>query len=307
MPLRKIISTTWPWDHGEFTQEDVVDHAKILGADEVCMRTPAYVDPYNQEWHEILAGLLQEEGIAVSIWPVVAFRFPEEEADEIKSEIDNYEVVRVYLDAELKYWVHNIDRFLDSLGRLPVPVGLGSYRRANYHEEMRWQTWLTAKKDGIYLIDFLAHQLYPIGWNHPTYWVDQFRRDIDSHEQELAKAGRPSMPWIPWVPAFLAGSFEGERTVGWHPEPDELDAAIKYMQNRLGSRLQGLNWWSFDEDMAHLPHVYDFVEAMPSGDTEEPDPPAPAPIDVSEELQQIEQAEAMLAGARQSIEDKVST
>jgi hypothetical protein len=271
--MRKTVSTTWPWDHDEFSQEDVVEHAKILGVDEICIRTPEYLTPYNPDWHKRLAVMLQAEGIDVSIWPVVAFRFPAEEAAAIRSEISRYGAVRVYLDAEIKTWASYIDEFLSALGRLSVPVGLGSFRRANYHTEMRWQTWLKAKVDGVYQIDFLAHQLYPIGWTHPTYWVDQFRQDIDSHEFEAGRAGRPSIPWMPWMPAFVAGSFEGTNAVGWHPEPDELHAAIEYMKNRLGARLLGLNWWSFDSHLALLPNVYDYIEAMPSSE----DPPSPVP------------------------------
>lgn len=266
--MRKVISTTWPWDHNRLNQQDVVRMALELSANEVCIRTPEYISSYNPEWNEDLAGRLQDKGIDVSIWPVVAFRYPEQEAEAIKEDVRRYLPVRVYLDAENKRWIQNLPRFLTALGRLAVPVGLGSFRRANYHTEMRWQTWLQAKADGEYVIDFLAHQLYPIGWLRPLSWLYNFRLDIDSHERELAIARRPGMPWLPWMPAFIGSGYEGVEH--WVPPVESVKAAVEYVQERLGSRLLGFNWWSLDEDLVDIPELYEYIKSLP---TEEPEPP----------------------------------
>jgi hypothetical protein len=261
--MRKVISTTWPWDHNRFTQQDVVKMALELGANEVCIRTPEYTKSYKPEWNEDLARRLQAEEIDVSIWPVVAFRYPELEAEAIRLDVQRYLPVRIYLDAENKNWLENIPRFLEALGRQPVPVGLGSYRRADLHTEMNWYTWLTAQDGDEFIIDFLANQLYPIGWLSPGMWVADFRRAIDAWERQLALAKRPGMPWLPWMPAFIGKGYEGMDTP-WVPVVDAVRAAVDYMCERLGSRLIGFNWWSLDKDLVDISELYEYIKTLPA-------------------------------------------
>lgn len=267
--MRKVISTTWPWDHGRFTQQDVVKMALELGVNEVCIRTPEYTKSYNPEWNEDLARRLQADGIDVSIWPVVAFRYPELEAEAIRLDVQRYLPVRIYLDAEDKRWLENLSRFLKALGRLPVPVGLGSYRRADLHTEMNWYTWLTAKAGDEFVIDFLANQLYPVGWLSAGMWVADFRRAIDAWERQLALAGRPGLPWLPWMPAFIGKGYEGMETP-WIPTVNAIEAAVEYMSERLGSRLTGFNWWSLDQDLVDIPELYEYIGSLPAEDEDSP-------------------------------------
>ena len=269
--MRKIVSTTWPWYHRNldnviirYTPFDVVRIAQELGAQEVCIRTPWRTSLYNPEWHDVLRDQLAFTDIDLSIWAVVALQYPENEARAIQTAVNRYKPVRVVIDAEdaAKQYIANLSRFLEALDRVGCPVGLGSYRRANYHTEMNWPKWLKYRaNNGEYTIDFLAHQLYPIKVNTPAGWRKHFQLDIDSHEVYAAAVYRPGIPWLPWVPSFIGGSYEG-CDVPWIPKAECLDAAITYMKERLGSRLLGVNFWSLDEDMVDIPDVYQFVKGL---------------------------------------------
>ena len=259
----KICSTCWPWDHNYFDPCDVADILVDLGADEVCIRTPAYTQLYNPEWHDRLAKRARLRGIEVSIWPVISLYYPEKQAQAIKDAYARYQPKRIVLDAERAWvlnYIANLPKLLTALGRMPVPVGLGSYRRASLHQDMHWQTWLKHTVNGEYVIDFQAAQLYPIGWRKPKSWEFQFKTDIDSHEAEHIKAHRPDIPWLPFMPAFSEGKFldTGEM---WYPVVDGVAAAVDYMRARLGSRLLGFNVWSLDQDLLRdkrLKPLYEF-------------------------------------------------
>ena len=265
--MLKIISTCWPWDHGYLSADHVLTHLEALGADEVCIRDPVYYghydDPDDPTFHDRLVSGARSRGMGVSLWVPVSLVYPHDQARAIQVEYDRYEPDRVILDAERR-WVNNYGpntrRFLEALGVMPCPVGLSSYRRPSLHTEVRWQTWLTTKVDGQYVIDFQASQLYPLGWMSAAGWVYQYRLDIDDNERQHRLAGRPDIPWLPFVPAFT----EGVDPYGnpWYPRVDGLSAAMDYMATRLGPRLLGLNWWSLDQNMAVDPRlrpVYDYV------------------------------------------------
>jgi hypothetical protein len=245
------------------TEKQVIEKALDLGVDELCIRTPSRYTLYAPAWHDELARLAQDAGIDISIWPVVALQEPEKEADAIREAVTRYLPVRVVLDAEIKTWIANLPRFLSKLGRLPVPVGLGSFRRPSLHPEMRWQTWWTARAlSGEHVIDFVATQLYPIGWISPTNWVNQMRLDVDSNEAELQKAGRTGIPWLPWMPSFIGGTYEGQ-TTPWIPSAESVAAAVEFLKTRLGDRLVGLNWWSLDKNLVDIPALYAYVKSLP--------------------------------------------
>lgn len=269
--MRKILSTCWPWDHGKMTEKQVIERALDLGVDELCIRTPSRTVLYAPAWHDQLARLAQDAGIDISIWPIVALAEPEKEAAAIQEAVTRYLPARVVLDAEIQTSIANLPRFLLALGRLPVLVGLGSFRRASLHPEMKWPIWWTARaKTGEYVIDFVAMQLYPIGWVKPTSWATQTELDVNSHEAELAKAGRPELPWIPWMPAFIGGTYEGQKTP-WIPTAEGAAIQVAFLQKRLGPRLIGLNWWSLDQNLVDIPALYAYVKSLPA----EPSGPLP--------------------------------
>jgi len=265
------------------TPAQAVQHAIDLGVDEVCIRTPVYYKPYNASWHKDLANRLRADNIEVSLWPVVSLYNPEGQAAAIKAEVAEYIPTRIVLDAEGHWildYIANLDRFLNALRKPGVPVGLGSYRRASLHQGMRWQTWLKHKTGSIYTIDFMAHQLYPIGWKGVANWVEQTRLDVESHEAELAKAGRSDMPWMPWLPSFIGGGFEG-LSKPWVPSAEEMSAQVAFLRGKLGSRLLGVNFWSLDKSLVDMPDVYWYVKGLNSTP---PAPPEQPPADAVEKL-----------------------
>jgi hypothetical protein len=267
--MLNIVSTTWPWTPSVgMTPTDVVRHLVLLHADEVCIRTPVYYLPYNPPFHSEVVTRCLDEDIDVSLWPVVSLYNPELQADRIAEETEKWKPKRLFLDAE-RHWVldyiANLPRFLNRLAshKLPCPIGLGSYRRASMHTGMNWQVWLKHQTETGYTIAFLAHQLYPLGWVTPAQWLDQFKRDVDSHEAEIARAGRPGMEWLPWMPSFIGGGFEG-LPEPWVPSAVSMQAAVEYLVERLGTRLLGYNWWSLDKSLVdpRLGPVYNLVRSL---------------------------------------------
>jgi hypothetical protein len=242
-----------------------VELAQQLGADELCIRTPERDHLYNPIWHDDLGRRLQDAGIGLSIWPVVSLANPEAEARAIIEATTRYLPLRVVLDAEgaAKANVANLPRFLLALGRLPVPVGLGSFRRASKHTEMQWPTWWRAKaQSGEFILDFVAMQLYPLGWLTPSTWVAQMSLDVESHEIELARASRQGLPWLPWMPAFIGGTYEGMKEP-WIPKVEWVSAAVAFLQKRLGDRLIGFNWWSLDRSLVDIPPLMQYIQSLP--------------------------------------------
>ena len=263
--MLKVVSTTWPWNTTGFnlTVEQTVAHLVTLKANEVCIRTPAYYTHYNTAFHVELAEQARASGMTVSLWPVVSLYYPETQAGAILAEVARYKPSRVFLDAEggwVKDYLANLTRFLDALV-VDVPVGLGSYRRADLHN-MNWVGWLRHKHGDKYTIGFQAPQLYPIGSTTPAGWVADFKASVDSHAVYEALAGRQDIPWLPWMPAFIGGGYEGQPTP-WVPSAACYKAATEYMVARLGHRLLGFNHWSLDKTLIdpRMKGVYDYIAA----------------------------------------------
>jgi hypothetical protein len=232
---------------------------RVLGADDVCIRTPAYYESYEPAYHAELVARAIDAGMTISLWPVVSLYAPEAQADAVLEEIDLYKPEFVTLDAERKWvtkYIANIERFLNRLGKPGVPVGLASYRRANLHPDMRWQVWLRHKTAGKFTLDFLGHQLYPVGWNAPAAYAEQTRLDVLSHDAEVQKAGREPMPWRPFLPAFAEH--------GWTPSGEGVTRQYGSLNALLGSRLQGVVWWSLDQNVVDpgLESVYEAIKSM---------------------------------------------
>lgn len=265
----KVVSTTWPWNTTGFhlTVEQTIAHLVALKADEVCIRTPEYYTPYNTDFHIKLAGQARAKGMTVSLWPVVSLYYPEKQAEAIKAEVARFNPSRLFLDAEggwVKTYLANLPRFLNALGALPIPVGLGSYRRADLHA-MNWAAWLKHQVGGQYVIGFQAPQMYPIGVTSPTGWEADFKASVDSHAVYEMAAGRQDIPWLPWMPAFIGGGYEGVSTP-WVPQALAYKAGTDYLVRRLGPRLLGLNHWSLDKTLIdpRMKGVYDYVASYAS-------------------------------------------
>lgn len=280
-----VLSTCWPWDRNKVPVARALEHVIALGVSEVAIRAPVYYAPLQpthmapvaQAYHAaLIAGL--PNSVGVSLWPVVSLYNPELMADRIAEYAEHYQPEYIYLDAERSWvinYIANLPKFLDRLafhkasGRIRCPVGLGSYRRADLHPEMKWQVWLTHVKSGVYTIDFQAHQLYPIGWTDAGSWRVQMRQDVSSHDAEANKAGRPGMPWRPWLPAFTES--------GWTPGVTGLAAGLDELKSILGPRLQALHWWSMDQNLVEPQHRLQY--AWIAGLTDPPPVPEPSPDD----------------------------
>ncbi len=279
------ISTTFPWALGP--PSETVRHAQILGTPDVCIRATDGASQYGtNNWtrarwggstHHDLEREAKDAGLSVSIWVVVYLNNWQGEAEAIKEAVAFYNPTAVFIDAEKKENVQNLGAFLRALGRLPKKVYLQSFRRADLHREMMWEKRYGYRDltTGEFIIDGHGHQLYPIGWETPTQWVEQFERDIENHEQAAAAVGRPGMPWYPTLPTFVSGSFEG--VSGWRPRPDAFMAAIDWMKENLGERLVGLNYWSLDRHLAQMQDLYGVVPTveLEPGVVEEPLEPEP--------------------------------
>ena len=287
--MLKVVSTCWPFDHNKLSVEQTVAHLVVLGADEVCIRTPLFYAPYRPEWHSALVAALPDE-MNLSLWPIVSLYNPEKCADAIADDVERYNPTAIYLDAE-RHWVQdyiaNLPRFLKRLtehkvsGRIRCPIGLGSYRRANYHIGMHWQVWLNFYIGNVPAIDFLCHQLYPEGWTTEQGWRTQMRLDVASHQVELVKAKRPDMVWIPWMPAYTEH--------GWTPWANCVAAGVDELKKLLGERLIGLNWWSLDQNLVEPQHAgeYALIASMPSGDPTPPPTPDPTGPSDDEKLRRL--------------------
>ena len=271
----KTLSTTWPWEEN-LSVADVIKHAKKLKCRDLCIRAVVGSRPYGlddvtrNKWggktHQDLEREAKDAGLTLSIWCVFTLQNPPAEAAAIRDAVNLYRPTAVFLDAEGERFkqnaANNLGYFLRSLGRLPCPVYLQSYRLASAHREMLWQKWYTYKDEqtGAFIIDGLAHQLYPIKAVTVAEWVRQFKRDVQSHEKELQLAARPNMPWYPTLPTFVGGAFEN--AVGWKPPADAFKAALDWLEENLGERLIGVNFWSLDQDLIALPELHPIIAAL---------------------------------------------
>lgn len=282
----KTISTTWPWNLGSTSL--IIEHAQRLNCPDLCLRAtdgPSQHGVNNwtrARWggktHHDLEREAKAAGLTVSIWCVVYLNQWAREAEAIKEAVAFYNPTAVFIDAEKKDHVVNIGPFLRALGRLPTKVYLQSFRRADLHREMAWDKWYGYRDmtTGEYIIDGLGHQLYPIGWETPQQWVDQFQRDVASHDAIAARVGRPDMPWFPTLPTFVSGSFEG--VSGWRPRPESFLAAVEWLKENLGERLVGLNFWSLDRHLARMQDLYAVVTDLED----------PAPVEAPEAPGEVE-------------------
>ena len=285
----KTLSLNWPWDI-QFFPDAIIDKAQALGATELSLRTPVYGTPYGDHTlpyyqgknlgpntdNLAIASKAVEAGFDVSIWPVIQLLLWAKEAQSIKDEVARYNPKRVFLDSEgsIKTYIANLLPFLSNMGKLTVPCYLQSYRRADLHPEMQWSKWYGAKDPaGNYIINGVSPQMYPIGKVTVAGWLDDFKKSVDSHEAILASLGREPA-WFPTLPVFISGSFEGD--AGWIPPVACLEAGVQYLQDRLGERLVGINFWSLDRHLVNpsLSAQFAFVASLPA----EVPPPEPDPV-----------------------------
>ena len=284
----KTLSTTWPWEAG-LSVTDIIKHAKKLKCKDLCIR--AVVGSHlngldnvtRNKWggktHQDLEREAKDAGLTLSIWCVFALQNPSGEAAAIREAVNLYRPTAVFLDAEggtLKQNAPaNLGFFLRALGRLSCPVYLQSYRLANAHPEMLWQKWYTYKdaQTGQFIVDGLAHQLYPIKAIKVEEWVRQFKRDVQSHEKELQLAARPDLPWYPTLPTFVGGAFEN--AVGWKPPADAFKASLDWLEANLGERLVGVNFWSLDRHLISLPELHPIISALKVAGGDEDESGAP--------------------------------
>lgn len=263
--------------------------------------------------HRDLAEAARKTGLTISIWCAVYLKNPTVEAETIKDAVELYDPSTVFIDAEAQAKkniqrlasfvktssglpakgiveriitayqpqeitaqsvVSNLRPFLQTMGRLSCKVYLQTYRRADLHWEMQWLEWWKAKtQSSEYIIDGLAHQLYPIGWDTPEDWVSDFKRSTESHQVFLDQAGRPNLEWLPTLPTFIAGSYEG--VPGWRPTPQAFISGLEYLADTLNERLVGVNLWSYDQDLHQLPSLQETIRdhILVIGDVPPPGPP----------------------------------
>lgn len=282
----KSISVVWPWTTLGLTIEKIVQEALMLGCGDICIRATDGNALYGVgaatklRWggrtQFDLERAAKAAGLTTSIWCAVYLIDWAGEAAAIKKAVDFYNPPVVYLDAEgtAKKNIANLGAFLRALGRLPCKVVLQSYRMAQLHREMVWSKWYSYKDpQGRYVIDGLGHQLYPIGVAGGANWIADFKRSIESHQVECEKVGRPDMPWYPTLPAFIGGSFEG--VAGWSPRPQDLLAGVAWLDQNLGDRLKGLNFWSLDRHLVKLPALAKTISEISLRAVSVGAPPAP--------------------------------
>lgn len=289
--MENLISTWQPWRlTGGAPLPDRVQQAKDAHA-RLCIKavngTYAYgsehyaffkVPPYLGKSNDDLERLAKQAGVGVDIWCYIYLASPEAEARAVRDAVTHYNPQHCFIDVEhhAKANQANTGSFLRALGRLPCQVWLQSYRRPDFHPEIQWAKWLTYKADGRFIIDGISPQAYPI--KSQDFYGD-FQRMVNACEKYLDIYRDDPLPWFPTLPSFSEW--------GWTPLASSYDAGIKYLTNRLQSRMKGLNHWRqgflFQPAFSGiLQHIIDFGVFQDDGDA-----PPPPPLSLEEKVNRL--------------------
>jgi len=303
----KSLSLTWPWNWTgtRWSFEQTIQEIVALRPDRVALR--AFDGPFeyggklqtkvvwNGRTYRDLERALKAlpAPIPVDVWGPIYLKLWEAEARLLKGTIvPYYNPPCLFLDVEgktAKANIANLGPFLRALGRLPCKVYLQSYRYAPYHNWMQWEKWLSYKApSGEYVIDGLAHQLYPIGETSPARYLASVAADVQSHQVIAGRVGRPEIPWFPTLPAFIGTGYEN--APGWKPSVEGVSIMVGWLQQNLGSRLVGINFWSLDKTLYRLPELATYIANLQLGPAVSPEtrPPPPVPLTIEERVAALE-------------------
>jgi hypothetical protein len=274
--MRVFIATWKPWTNTRVTLQQRVDMARdaraelaIKGSNSTYIYGPNTWTmfktwPYKGKSNDDLEQLAKANGIKVQAWNFPYLQWPQGSADAINESINRWNMADVWLDVEGAYaknYPSNTGPFLRSLGANKARYWLQSYRRPDLHREIQWAKWLTYKDpNGQYIIHGLGPQAYPI-WNKD--WPGDFARMVTEYEKILQPIGRMDMPWMPTLPTFSEG--------GWTPTLNDFIDGVDYLQERLGDRLVGIQFWR--QDFLFKPEFESILAYIGTLATE--DPPVP--------------------------------
>jgi hypothetical protein len=309
----KSLSLTWPWNWTgtRWSFEQTIQEIVALRPDRVALR--AIEGPFEyggklqtkvvwkgRTYRDLERALKALPApIPVDVWGPIYLRLWEAEARLLRGTIvPYYNPPYVFLDVEgdiAQKHIANLGPFLRALGRLPCKVYLQSYRYAPGNSWMQWEKWLKYRVEapgdepgrptGLYIIDGLAHQLYPIGETNPSRYLAQVARDVQSHEVIAQRVGRPDIPWFPTLPAFIGTGYEA--APGWKPSVEGVSLMVEWLRQNLGTRLVGINFWSLDKTLYRLPELATYIANLQLVSPETP-PPAPLPVPLEERVATLE-------------------
>lgn len=274
--MRTLISTWKPWSNLSVSLQQRVDQA-LAAQTEICIKgsnaTALYgldsytmfkVPPYKGKSNDDLERLCKANEVLVQLWDFPYLQYPTGSANAVNNSITRWNPADVWLDVEGSYaknYPGGTGPFLRGLGDVNVRFWLQSYRRPDLHPEIIWWKWLKYKDpQGKYIIHGLGPQAYPIGTHD---FAADFRRMVDEWERVLESVGRPDMPWLPTLPTFSES--------GWTPYLQDIINGVDYLQQRLGERLIGINFWR--QDFLFKPEFSGFAEYIGTLYT----PPTPVP------------------------------
>ena len=251
-----ISCSVWkPWSTATWPQnisiEDQVKAAIALGANAIAIKgtnrewvygaKENLLPPGNKYSNDHMEQEAKKQGLEIDLWCWVDCLHPAEQAARIKEAVARWNPRNVKLDVEgaiAKKYAYNTGAFLRSLGRLYrhngvcVKVWLQSYRRPDLHREIAWNRWLSyVGPDGVYLLDGIAPQAYYIGTQDS---ISDYRRMIIAYDELERKINR-ILNWHVTLPTFSE--------YGWKPTADSLEAGIGFLQDMLGNRLIGADYW----------------------------------------------------------------
>jgi hypothetical protein len=291
--VRKTVSLTWPWNWtgSRWSFERTIEEVVALMPDSVAIR--AFDGPF--EYGGLLQTRIPWKGktyrdlevalkalphrIEVDVWGPIYTRLWEAEVRLQKNVILPYynpehEFVDIEGETAAKYLPTGLGPFLRGMGRPKrTKFWLQSYRRADAHKDMLFAKWLSYKDQatGEYVIYGLSPQLYPMGWNTPAQYEEQTALDVASHEAIARAVGRPDIPWFPTLPAYIEK--------GWKASAAGVRRQVEWLLANLGSRIEGINFWSVDQNLYQLPDLADYIANLRlPGAQPEPEPGSPMSV-----------------------------
>jgi hypothetical protein len=293
--MKKTVSLCWPWNFSgsRWSFDRTIEELVALMPDSVALR--AFDGPF--EYGGLLQTRIPWKGktyrdlevalkalphrIEVDLWGPIYTRLWEAEARLQKNVILPYynpehEFVDVEGETAAKYLPTGLGPFLRSMGRPKrTKLWLQSYRRADAHQDMLFAKWLSYKDQatGEYVIHGLSPQLYPMGWKTPQQYQDQTELDVASYEKIAARVGRPDIRWFPTLPTFI--------DQGWTASVAGVQRQVEWLLANLGDRMDGINFWSVDQNMWEIPGMSEYVANLHLPGSTQPLPVSvetPAPV-----------------------------